>query len=98
MQNLRLAVKTAQVRQDALLDAVIALPPEGAGSDYADSMADTLAMYTRQVTTISTALSDLHPEPGRDDGPDQRTHPGEGDPGEGQPCLRRRRAGGALAA
>lgn len=57
IQNLRLAVKTAQIRQDALLDAVIALPPEGAGSDYADSMADTLAMYTRQVSTISTALN-----------------------------------------
>jgi len=56
VQELRLAVKTAQVRQDTVLNRVIALPPEGAGSDYADSMADTLAMYTRQVTTISTAL------------------------------------------
>jgi hypothetical protein len=57
VRQLRMALSTALVRQEALLDAVIALPPEGAGSDYADGMADTLAMYNRQVKTISNALA-----------------------------------------
>jgi hypothetical protein len=57
VRQLRSALNTALVQQDALLDAVIALPPEGAGSDYSDSMADTLTMYNRQVTTISNALA-----------------------------------------
>jgi hypothetical protein len=57
VRQLRATLQTAQVQQDAVLDAVIALPPEGAGSDYADTMGDILPIYRRQVKAISTALA-----------------------------------------
>jgi hypothetical protein len=41
-----------------LLHAVIALPEEGAGADYADGMADTLAGYDDEVANLSEAQSD----------------------------------------
>jgi len=41
-----------------LLHAVIALPEEGAGADYADGMADTLAGYDHEVANLSEARSD----------------------------------------
>jgi hypothetical protein len=43
--------------RDKLLNAVIALPAEGAGADYADGMADTVAGYDDEVANISEALS-----------------------------------------
>jgi hypothetical protein len=43
--------------RDAMLDAVIALPPEGAGSDYADGMADTVPSYVTEVKRVKTALA-----------------------------------------
>jgi hypothetical protein len=43
--------------RDAMLDAVIGLPPEGAGSDYADGMADTLPSYVTEVNRVKTALA-----------------------------------------
>jgi hypothetical protein len=43
--------------RDALLNAVIALDPEGAGADYADGMADTVAGYDDEVANISEALA-----------------------------------------
>jgi hypothetical protein len=41
--------------RDAMLDAVIELPPEGAGSDYADGMADTVPSYVTEVNRVKTA-------------------------------------------
>jgi hypothetical protein len=48
----------AQTTRDKLLDAVIALPPEGDGAVYADGMADTLDGYTDEVANLSEALQD----------------------------------------
>jgi hypothetical protein len=44
--------------RDRLLDAVIALDPEGAGADYSDGMADTVDGYTDEAASISEALAD----------------------------------------
>jgi hypothetical protein len=52
------AMSTAQVTRDRLLNAVIALDPEGAGADYADGMADTLDDYSDEVANIAEALAD----------------------------------------
>jgi hypothetical protein len=43
--------------RDKLLNAVIALDPEGAGADYADGMADTVAGYDDEVANLSEALA-----------------------------------------
>jgi hypothetical protein len=43
--------------RDKLLTAVIALDPEGAGADYADGMADTVAGYDDEVANLSEALA-----------------------------------------
>jgi hypothetical protein len=51
-------ISTAQLTRDRLLNAVIALDPEGAGADYADGMADTLDGYTDEVANVAEALSD----------------------------------------
>jgi hypothetical protein len=50
--------------RDRLLDAVIALDPEGAGADYADGMADTVDGYADEVSNISDALADDQLSPG----------------------------------
>jgi hypothetical protein len=50
--------------RDRLLDAVIALDPEGAGADYADGMADTVDGYTDEVANITEAISDDQLSPG----------------------------------
>jgi hypothetical protein len=47
----------AQNTRDKLVDAVIALDPEGA-ADYADGMADTVDSYTDEVSNISDTLAD----------------------------------------
>jgi hypothetical protein len=44
-------------RRDAMLDAVIALPPEGARGDYDDGMSDTLPMYPSETELITAALA-----------------------------------------
>jgi hypothetical protein len=43
--------------RDKLLNAVIALPAEGAGADYSDGMADTVTGYDDEVANLSEALS-----------------------------------------
>jgi hypothetical protein len=43
-------------RRDGMLDAVIALPAEGARGDYDDGMSDTLGMYPAEAKRISSAL------------------------------------------
>jgi hypothetical protein len=50
--------------RDRLLDAVIALDPEGAGAAYADGMPDTLAGYPDEVANITDALADDQLSPG----------------------------------
>jgi hypothetical protein len=43
--------------RDGLLNAVIALDPEGAGADYADGMADTADQYPDEVANLTEALA-----------------------------------------
>jgi hypothetical protein len=43
--------------RDKLLNAVIALPAEGAGADYSDGMADTVAGYDDEVANLKEALA-----------------------------------------
>jgi hypothetical protein len=50
--------------RDRLLDAVIALDPEGAGADYSDGMADTVDGYTDEVANLTDALADDQLSPG----------------------------------
>jgi hypothetical protein len=41
-----------------LVDTIIGLDPEGAGADFADGMADTVAGYDDEVANLNEALSD----------------------------------------
>jgi hypothetical protein len=43
--------------RDGLLNAVIALDPEGAGADYADGMPDTADQYPDEVANLTEALA-----------------------------------------
>ena len=54
--SLRSALVRTHRSRDIMLDAVIALPPEGARRDYDDGMADTLGMYPAEENLITTAL------------------------------------------
>jgi uncharacterized membrane protein (UPF0182 family) len=54
--SLRHTLSRAQKARDDLLDAVIALPPEGARADYDDGMADSLGAYPAEENLITTAL------------------------------------------
>lgn len=51
-------LSAAMNARDKLLGAVIKLPAEGAGADYADGMADTLSGYDDEVANLTEALSD----------------------------------------
>jgi hypothetical protein len=51
-------ITTAQLIRDRLLNAVIALDPEGAGADYADGMPDTLDGYADEVANLTEATAD----------------------------------------
>ena len=44
--------------RDRMLDAIIAMDPEGAGADYADGMADTTTAYDDEVASLTEALAD----------------------------------------
>jgi hypothetical protein len=57
VHNERLVLHATLAHRDILLDAVIGLPPEGDGADYADGMADTLGSYINEVTQLRTALA-----------------------------------------
>jgi hypothetical protein len=56
VMDLRYTLRNVHVTRDKMLNAVIALPPEGAGADYADDMADTVGIYGAEVTLVTTAL------------------------------------------
>ncbi|KHL15126.1 hypothetical protein CLV56_1570 [Mumia flava] len=57
VQALRATLYWPHRRRDAMIARVIGLPPEGAGADYPDSMADTIAGYTKEIATINKALT-----------------------------------------
>lgn len=44
--------------RDSLLNAVIALDPEGAGADYADAMADVVTNFDDEVANLTDATTD----------------------------------------
>ena len=56
LEALRAVVRTAQLRRDAVLDRVLALPVEGDGADYGDGLADTLPSYSREVAAYTLGL------------------------------------------
>lgn len=55
--SLRSTLRVTHAKRDEMLDAVIALDPEGEGADYSDGMADTLTIYKAEVKTIKAALN-----------------------------------------
>jgi hypothetical protein len=56
LRALQYTISRTQGARDALLDAVIALPAEGARADYDDGMADTLGVYPAEENLLTTAL------------------------------------------
>jgi uncharacterized protein len=56
LRALHYTLSRTQGARDALLDAVIALPAEGARADYDDGMADTLGVYPAEENLLTTAL------------------------------------------
>lgn len=50
--------------RDALLNAVIALDPEGAGAPFADAMPDTADLYPDEVANLTEALAGDQLSPG----------------------------------
>jgi hypothetical protein len=56
VDSLRTTLFRAHERRDTMLDAIIALPAEGARGDYDDRMSDTLTVYPAEVNRITTAL------------------------------------------
>jgi len=56
VRSLHYTLSRTQRSRDAVLDAVIALPPEGARADYDDGMSDTLGAYPAEENLITTAL------------------------------------------
>jgi hypothetical protein len=56
VRTLRVVLAVAHHRRNVMLHRVIALPPEGAGSDYSDGMSDTVGIYPAEVRQVSSAL------------------------------------------
>jgi hypothetical protein len=54
---LRSTLGVTHVRRNAMIAKVVALPPEGAGDDYADGMSDILPQFPAEVSRIKTALA-----------------------------------------
>jgi hypothetical protein len=57
VSGLNAALMIASKQRIKLLNAVIALPAEGAGADYADAMADSLDGYADEVANLTEALA-----------------------------------------
>jgi hypothetical protein len=49
-------IGVTQASRLPLLQKVAGLPPEGAGADYADGMADMLGLFKREVTVLKAAV------------------------------------------
>jgi hypothetical protein len=58
LSSLSSGLFAAMNTRDKLLDAVIALDPEGVGAAYSDGMADTVTGYDDEVANLAEALSD----------------------------------------
>jgi uncharacterized protein len=56
LRALQSTLSRTQRSREALLDAVITLPAEGARADYDDGMSDTLGVYPAEENVITTAL------------------------------------------
>jgi uncharacterized protein len=56
VRSLQSTLSRTQRSRDSVLDAVIALPSEGARADYDDGMSDTLGAYPAEENLITTAL------------------------------------------
>lgn len=54
---LQTTLSTTFANRTARLKAVVALPQEGAGGDYDDGMADTLTLYSAEVSAYTAARS-----------------------------------------
>jgi hypothetical protein len=52
------SMTAVQTARDNLINQVVGLDPEGAGADYADVMADSVAGYDDEVASITDALAD----------------------------------------
>jgi hypothetical protein len=61
--SLRYTLWKAHGARDVMLDAIIALDPEGEGADYADGMADTLGLYASEVKLVTGALQQYRLSP-----------------------------------
>jgi hypothetical protein len=56
IKSLGAALTQANTSRNQMLDAIIALDPEGAGADYSDGMTDTVDGYTDEVANLTEAL------------------------------------------
>jgi hypothetical protein len=63
VNGLNSALTSAQTTRDKLVNAVVALDPEGTGADYADLMADTVDGYADEVANLTEALQIDHLTP-----------------------------------
>jgi hypothetical protein len=50
-------IVSAMNKRDVMMDAIIPLDPDGVGAGLADDMPDTLPIYSKEVTTITTELN-----------------------------------------
>ena len=57
---LRSTLGVTHVRRNAMIAKVVALPPEGAGEDYADGMSDVLPQFPAELSRLRTALASYH--------------------------------------
>lgn len=53
---LRKALQVTHTQRNRMIAQVTGLPPEGTGSDYADSMSDVLGIFPKELTLIDTGL------------------------------------------
>jgi hypothetical protein len=50
-------ITRAMNKRDVMMNAIIPLDPDGVGAGLADDMPDTLTIYSKEVTTITTELN-----------------------------------------
>jgi hypothetical protein len=68
VDSLLLTLEVTHKRRNALLGKVIALPAEGDFGEYADLIADKLAIYGQEVTQVKSALATYTLTPAARDG------------------------------
>ena len=57
VKAMRRALDTTLVGRNRMIQRVVALPPEGAGEDYADGMSDVLGIFPKEISVIDTGLA-----------------------------------------